>query len=130
MYVPNVVVESEVQEDRQRKSYHRKWHAGHARYCAMMETEIITDDMPELFGMPACFIRLAGSHAAGWVKSTVGGRPDRAFLHENKIRFLIYYMRQHRMNKQTNGIKHTLTRTAAGVRELLRRKLSLGHPAS
>lgn len=129
MYAPNLVVEAEVQEDRQRKRYHRKWHAGHARYCAKMGTETITDDMPEIFGMPACFLRLIGSHSVGWIKSTVGGRPDRAFLHENKIRFLVHYVRQYHADRQTNGVKHTLVRTARGVGELLRRKLSPGHAA-
>jgi hypothetical protein len=129
MYSPNLVVEAEVQEDRHRKSYHRKWHAGHARYCARMGTEVITDDMPELFGMPACFLRLIATHGAGWVKSTVGGRPDRAFRHENKIRFLFHYVRQYHLDRHTNGTKNTLVRTARGVRELLRRKLTSGHPA-
>jgi len=130
MYVPNLVVQAEVQEDRHRKSYHRRWHAGHARYCARMGTEKITDDMPELFGMPACFIRLIASHSAGWIRSTAKGQPDRAFLHENKIRFLIHYVRQYRSGRRTNGVKNTIARTAQGVRELLRRKFSAGHPAT
>jgi glucosyl-dolichyl phosphate glucuronosyltransferase len=130
MYTPDVVVEAEVQEDRHRKSYHRKWHAGHARYCARMGTEIITDDMPELFGMPACYLRLIASHGAGWVKSTLEGRPDRAFQHENKIRFLVCYVRQYHVDQQTDGIKNTLSRTAQGMRELVRRKLTSGHSAT
>ena len=129
MYTPNLVVEAEVQEDRYRKSYHRKWHAGHARYCAKMSTEAMTDDMPELFGMPACYLRLIAMHGAGWVTSTVRGRPDRAFVHENKIRFLINYVSQYHIDRQTNGTRHKLTRTAHGLRELVRRKLSSGHPA-
>jgi hypothetical protein len=120
------VVEAEVQEDRHRKSYHRKWHAGHARYCARMGTESISEDMPELFGMPACYLRSMAMHGAGWLASTVHGRPDRAFVHENKIRFLINYVRQYHVDTQTNGMRHTLRRTARGVRELVRRKLSVG----
>jgi hypothetical protein len=91
---------------------------------------VITDDMPQLFGMPACYLRLMASHGAGWVTSQLRGRPDRAFLHENKIRFLVHYMHQYHVDRQTNGIKHTLANTAHGVRELLRRKLSSGHPAT
>jgi glucosyl-dolichyl phosphate glucuronosyltransferase len=126
LYAPNVVVEAEVQEDRHRKSYHRKWHAGHARYCARMGTESISEDMPELFGMPACYLRSMAMHGAGWLASTVHGRPDRAFVHENKIRFLINYVQQYHVDTQTNGMRHTLRRTARGVRELVRRKLSVG----
>jgi glucosyl-dolichyl phosphate glucuronosyltransferase len=124
MYAPDLVVEAEVQEDRHRKSYHRKWHAGHARYCARMDTEKLTDDMPEIFGMPACYLRLIAMHGAGWFESTVTGQPDRAFLHENKIRFLVNYVRQVHIDRQTNGIRNTLKRTTRGVRELTRRKLS------
>ena len=119
----DVVVEAEVQEDRHRKRYHRKWHAGHARYCARMGTESVTDDMPELFGMPACYVRLIAMHVAGWITSTARGRSDRAFVHEIKIRFLVNYMDQYHRDRQTNGVKHRLTRTARGVRELARRKL-------
>jgi hypothetical protein len=94
-----------------------------------MGTEVITDDMPELFGMPACYLRLIATHGVGWVTSTIHGRSDRAFVHENKIRFLFNYVRQYHRDRQTNGMKHRLTRTAHGVRELARRKLSSGHPA-
>ncbi len=130
LYVPNVVVEAEVQEDRHRKRYHRRWYAGHARYSAKMGTEVITEDMPQLFGIPACYIRLIASHGAGWVTSHLNGRPDRAFVHENKIRWLLNYMHQYNVDRQTNGMKYALTSTAHGVRELVRRKLSSGHPAT
>ena len=126
MYVPSVVVESDVQEDRLRKAYHRRWHAGHARFSAMMGTETITDDMPELFGMPACFIRLMAEHGTGWITSTATGRSDQAFHHENKIRFLINYVRQLHELEPTSGSRHTLARTVRGVRELLRRKVTTG----
>jgi glycosyltransferase involved in cell wall biosynthesis len=124
MYVPTLRVEADVQPDRLRKAYHRRWHAGHARFSAMMGTERISDDMPELFGMPACFIRLIAWHVAGWVKATAGGREALAFRHENKIRFLINYAREHRSARHGAGTMKTLGRTLRGVRELVRRKLS------
>lgn len=123
LYQPDLVVEAEVQEDRRRKRYHRTWHAGHARYCARMGTEPLTNEMPEIFGMPACYLRLIAMHGAGWIASTVKGQPDRAFLHENKIRFLVNYVRQYHIDRQTNGMRNTLKRTGRGVRELARRKL-------
>ena len=75
MYAPDVVVEAEVQEDRHRKAHHRKWHAGHARYCARMGTENITDDMPEIFGMPACLSAIDRDTRRGVGQSTIHGRP-------------------------------------------------------
>ena len=124
LYQPALVVEAEVQEDRRRKRYHRRWHAGHARYCARMGTENLTDDMPEIFGMPACYLRLIAIHGAGWIESTMKRQSDRAFLHENKIRFLVNYVRQYHSDREMTGMRKTLARTAHGVRELARRKLS------
>lgn len=124
MYVPALRVEADVQQDRLRKAYHRRWHAGHARFSAMMGTERISDDMPELFGVPACFIRLMAEHGAGWVKATTTGREDLAFRHENKIRFLLNYAREYRSERDGAGTLNTLKRTVRGIRELVRRKLS------
>jgi glycosyltransferase involved in cell wall biosynthesis len=124
MYVPALRVEADVQQDRLRKAYHRRWHAGHARFSAMMGTERISDDMPELFGVPACFIRLMAEHGAGWVKATTTGREDLAFRHENKIRFLLNYAREYRSERHGAGTMNTLKRTVRGIRELVRRKLS------
>jgi glycosyltransferase involved in cell wall biosynthesis len=124
LYEPALVVEAEVQDDRRRKRYHRRWHAGHARYCARMGTENLTEDMPEIFGMPTCYLRLIAIHGAGYIESAVKGQPDRAFLHENKIRFLVNYVRQYHADRQVKGTRNTLERTVRGVRELARRKLS------
>jgi glycosyltransferase involved in cell wall biosynthesis len=124
MYAPTLRVEADVQNDRLLKAYHRRWHASHARFSARMGTERISDDMPELFGMPACFIRVMADHGAGWAKATVAGRRDVAFRHENKIRFLINYAREHRLQHHGAGAVSTLARTMRGARELVRRKLS------
>jgi glycosyltransferase involved in cell wall biosynthesis len=124
MYVPTLCVEADVQQDRLLKAYHRRWHAGHARFCAMMGTERISDDMPELFGVPACFIRLIAEHGVGWVKATTTGHDDLAFRHENKISFLLNYARAHRSERHDAGTMSTLARTLSGIRELVRRKLS------
>jgi hypothetical protein len=124
MYVPTLRVEADVQQDRMLKAYHRRWHAGHARFSAMMGTERISDDMPELFGVPACFIRLIADHGVGWVKAITSGREDLAFRHENKIRFLLNYAREHRSERHGTGTMRTLGRTVRGVRELVRRKFS------
>jgi GT2 family glycosyltransferase len=123
MYVPTLHVEADVQDDRLLKGYHRRWHAGHARFSAMMGTEKIADDAPELFGVPACFIRLMMEHGVGWVKAASSGREDLAFRHENKISFLLNYAREYRAARHGAGTMKTLGRTLRGARELLRRKL-------
>lgn len=124
MYVPTLRVEADVQDDRLLKAYHRRWHASHARFSATMGTESLSDDMPELFGVPACFLRLMAEHGAGWVKAAAEGREDVAFRHENKIRFLLNYSREHRSQRHGANTMRTLGRTLRGARELVRRKLS------
>jgi len=123
LYAPTVVVEAEVQRDRLAKSYHRRWHAGHGRFCAMMGTERITDDMPELLGVPACFIRDILTHAIAWSQNKYKRHEDAAFLHENKIRFLLSYLRTYREMLPESRRSAVLSRTVRGVRELARRKV-------
>lgn len=124
LYAPNIVVEAEVQPNRLTKAYHRRWHAGHGRFSAMMGTETVTDDMPELFGVPACFIRDILGHAEGWSRSTMGADEGLAFLHETKIRFMVNYLRTYRAMQPESRRRGVLRRTAAGLGELARRKIS------
>ncbi|HXF24245.1 MAG TPA: glycosyltransferase [Gemmatimonadaceae bacterium] len=123
LYAPTVVVEAEVQDDRLEKAYHRRWHAGHGRFCAMMGTERISEDMPELFGVPACFIRDILTHAAAWSQNKCMGQEDVAFLHESKIRFLVSYLRTYRGMLPESRRSAVLSRTLHGMRELTRRKV-------
>ena len=46
------------------------------------------------------------------------------FVHENKILFLVKYVRQYHVDRRTNGMSQSLTHTARGVRALARRQLS------
>ena len=124
LYAPRVVVRAEVQRNRLNKSYHRRWHAGHGRFSAMMGTEKITDDMPEIFGVPACFVRDILGHSAGWLANTWHGNDAVAFMHESKTRFLINYLRAYRELLPPHRRAAVLSRTVHGVRELARRKLA------
>ena len=123
LYAPNVVVEAEVQRNRLAKSYHRRWHAGHGRFCAMMGTERITEDMPELFGVPACFLRDILTHVAGWSRNIWNRNDDIAFVHESKIRFLVSYLRTYREMLPESRRSAVLLRTVRGLRELAQRKV-------
>lgn len=122
LYAPDVIVEAEVQRDRLSKSYHRRWHTGHGRFCAMMGTERITDDMPELFGVPACFLRDILTHAVSWSRNICNGHEDLALVHESKIRFLISYLRAYREMLPEQERSAVLSRTVRGLREIARRK--------
>ena len=89
-----------------------------------MQTEIITDDTPELFGLPSTFLREMAGHVKGWVTETAAGKPDRAFRHENKIRFLSNYARARRALGPTTTAATTLARTARGIAAIVKKKFA------
>ena len=62
-YTPAVVSIADVTPDRMLKSYHRRWHRGHGRYCALMRLrEFVPEDQGPL-AEPHDLITLFGSPA-------------------------------------------------------------------
>lgn len=123
LYAPSVIIYAEVQEDRLRKSYHRRWHSGHGRYSAMMGTDPFPEDAPEIFGVPAFYLRQLIGHGVGWLKAVCTGREGLALAHENKVRFGVNYIRTyHKLRRPDKQTGMTLG-TWHGMRQLLRRKL-------
>lgn len=63
LYAPHVVSMADVTPDRMQKAYHRRWHRGHGRHCAMMRLREFVpadlgplsepNDLVLLFGTPA-----------------------------------------------------------------------------
>lgn len=63
LYVPDVVSTADVTPDRMVRAYHRRWHRGHGRHCAMMRLRELVPadlgplaeprDLVTLFGTPA-----------------------------------------------------------------------------
>lgn len=105
IYVPDVAVTADVQAERLTKAYHRLWHSGHGRSCAMMHLhEMYTPegyvvkqqsgDTVKLFGAPSFIYRELLRACAWWFSATLFGSEGDALLNEDWARYLIGYIRQ------------------------------------
>ena len=89
MYFPQLVVETPVDCQRTRKSYHRRWHKGHGRNYAIMREERMENASWYLFGVPAHLYRQALIDSVGLIKHWVGRREELAFLCEVNLWFFL-----------------------------------------
>jgi glycosyltransferase involved in cell wall biosynthesis len=105
MYVPDIIMFTEVPADRLKKSYHRRWHKGHGKYCAMMNIgEMIDKDgrllreKPEgirtLFGTPGFLYRELMAESARFLGATLCRCESKSLQYENKIRYLVSYIQK------------------------------------
>jgi glycosyltransferase involved in cell wall biosynthesis len=93
LYIPELVVVSDVATERLTKTYHRRWHQRHGRYSALMHDEGLEGTRwGRLLGVPAWIYREALEGSARWLACWLGGKPDRAFLHERRVRFALGFV--------------------------------------
>ena len=101
LYFPSVVAIADVTPDRLSKSYHRRWHTGHGRHCAMMRLrEFVPSDLGPL-SQPKDLVMLFGSPAfvyselircgQRWTRALV--RREDALFYSHQIRHLASYIR-------------------------------------
>lgn len=134
LYVPHVVVNVDVPLERMTKAYHRRWHAGHGRYCAMMRIKEILDtdgrlvgiqpSTSKLFGTPAFVYRELLVVLAIWLASVLRMRFDVAFRHECQARHLINYITKTYVMTTTEQKHSKLAEIRQFAKTLLRKKLS------
>lgn len=101
LYAPSVVAIAEVTPDRMAKAYHRRWHRGHGRHCAMMRLrELVPADLGPmkeptelvlLFGSPAYVYGDLVRHGYRWIEA-VWRRADSRF-YANQLRHVWSYLR-------------------------------------
>jgi GT2 family glycosyltransferase len=101
LYAPDVRSSADVTPDRMRKEYHRRWHRGHGRHCALMRLRehvpadlgpmIEPGDMVLLFGSPAFVYSEAVRTAYRWLDA-VCRRKDSLF-YANRLLHTWGYLR-------------------------------------
>lgn len=97
VYDPRIVAHAEVQPNRLDRDYHRRWHAGHGHFHAIMRSEQMERTrFGTLFGVPAHLYRQALVDAAAWTFATARRDRDRAFRHELRLRFFNGFFRARR----------------------------------
>ncbi|HKS40553.1 MAG TPA: glycosyltransferase [Blastocatellia bacterium] len=87
LYVPDLIVVTDVPAERMTKSYHRRWHTGHGYFFAIMRSEEMERSSSRLFDVPAHLYKQAIADAAAWFRCILSGNRERAFTHEIGIRF-------------------------------------------
>ncbi|HEX5734489.1 MAG TPA: glycosyltransferase, partial [Blastocatellia bacterium] len=88
LYLPSLVVTTEVPVARTTRKYHRRWHRGHGRFYALMRSAYFERSSKRaLFGVPAHLYRQSIIDAANWAGHSMLGRRDRAFFYETRLCF-------------------------------------------
>jgi glycosyltransferase involved in cell wall biosynthesis len=134
MYVPDILMRAEIQQNRFTREYHRRWHRGHGRHCARMRLrEFVPEDLAPmrqpndlvcLFGAPAFVYGEAARTASRWVRAV--WRREDPFFYANRMRFLTSYLAEswarHRSESGTSPFAelwrfaHAYARKRAGAR--------------
>jgi glycosyltransferase involved in cell wall biosynthesis len=101
IYSPRPVVIADVTPDRLEKAYHRRWHHGNGRHCALMRVrELVPSEMGpmtepkdliRLFGAPAFVYRDVARNVALWIRAAVR-RADTLF-YEHQLRHVLSYLK-------------------------------------
>ena len=92
LYVPSIVVVADVTPDRLELRYHRRWHQGHGRHCALMRLRELVpadlgplsepNDIVTLFGAPAFVYADLIRTAVLWLKAVSRRGDSRFYLHQ------------------------------------------------
>jgi glucosyl-dolichyl phosphate glucuronosyltransferase len=97
LYAPEIVVAAPVDPQRLRKRYHRKWHAGHGHFHALMRSpKLEYSSVGHFLGVPGHLYRQAAADAAGWLGRTLLGKWDEAFAYEMRLQFFWGFFRTRR----------------------------------
>jgi glycosyltransferase involved in cell wall biosynthesis len=97
IYDPRIVLHAEVQPNRLERDYHRRWHAGHGHFHALLRSEHMERTTAgTLYGVPAHLYSQALGDIVGWIKARVAGRQAEAFQHEVRLRFFRGFFRTRR----------------------------------
>jgi glycosyltransferase involved in cell wall biosynthesis len=135
LYLPTLVARTAVPASRLTKAYHRRWHRGHGRFCAMMRYVEATDqhgryigelrgaDAVRLFGVPAYLYRQVADQGREWMLASLRREPALAFMHQNNVRFLVNYIRTRSREQRSQHARSAVAEMSAFATRLLRKKM-------
>jgi cellulose synthase/poly-beta-1,6-N-acetylglucosamine synthase-like glycosyltransferase len=132
LYEPDIVALADVTPDRMMKSYHRRWHRGHGRYCAVMRLrELVPSDqgpmseprdIVSLFGSPAFVYADLARFARLWLRALV--RREDSLFYANKLRHIWSYLRSRCQLHPAQGAREAAAELAVFIGAYCRKKLS------
>jgi len=132
LYTPAVVSFADVTPDRMVKAYHRRWHRGHGRHCALMRLREFVPadlgplseprDLVTLFGSPAFVYRELLRSACRWLDA-VGRRKDPLF-YTNQLRHVWSYIRTRYTLHREERARGAAAELAIFLRAYARKRMS------
>jgi len=93
MYTPRLVAITRVPRERCARAYHRRWHAGHGFFHALMRGDGAGQSRRHILGVPGYLLRSAAADAAHWIGCVARGDWDGAFDAELRLRFFGGFVR-------------------------------------
>lgn len=95
LYVPDLVVTTQVPIDRIQRSYHRRWHAGHGYHYALMQSaELEPPSATRVLGVPAYLYKQAATDAARVLSAWWSPPSERAVQCEMRLCFFAGFVRR------------------------------------
>jgi glycosyltransferase involved in cell wall biosynthesis len=98
LYVPEMIVDAYVGNERMTKEYHRRWHTGHGHFYAVMNDQEWERSSFRLLGVPGHLYRETARNALVWFTRVLSGKNDAAFVNECHLRFFRGFLRQRMKN--------------------------------
>jgi glycosyltransferase involved in cell wall biosynthesis len=134
IYAPTIVVIAEVQPERLKKNYHRRWNTATGKFNSQMRLNEImgpdgrivgeSNNAVTLFGVPGFVYRGLFDKSRGWVWTTLLGRKAASQRNKNSVWYLIGYISK-RYEQHTAQRKHsTITEIGAFIKALWRKKFN------
>lgn len=93
LYHPGIRVIARVQPERYGRDYHRRWHAGHGSFHALMRRPDMERSRASIAGVPAHLVRAAAGHSAQFLWCAMRGCWDDAFVMELRLHFFWGFVR-------------------------------------
>jgi glycosyltransferase involved in cell wall biosynthesis len=83
LYWPTLLATADIDPERMRPAYHRRWHLRHGRALALMhDDEIEQTNVGRFLGVPAHIYRAAITAFVEWIRALFRGDAGTAFRHE------------------------------------------------
>ena len=133
LYTPALMATADVTPERMVKSYHRRWHRGHGRYCARMRLrEYVPADLEglreprdavRLFGTPAFVYAELFRTAWRWLHAVV--RRKDPFFYANQFRHVWNYVSTGYDEFSSRNAQSTVKEFVAFARAYVRKRLRL-----
>ena len=104
LYIPDLVMTADVQNERLAKKYHREWWTGHGRRLAYFRAYEVLEmngdsdsresDAIRLLGTPSHVYKELLMSAIRWAIASISGKESRAFYFESQLRDTLGYIHE------------------------------------